>query len=360
MKIFIANPTKTLVRSTDHDYLHTCFVSMQESHNIEFCVNKSIITRFHRDAVYIKNRILSKVRTSRDKLIMSPYNEAFYVNVPASCDLVFSYGGFPIQLFSSMRRPVICEQTYAYGGRMDFKVWKEYLIRNRKFYVERADLLVTPSVESLNCFRKVFPQYENKIVMIPYYLPYLKAIGDDQLKDKFATLEKIRLLFVGKEAKRKGLDKLIEAFGQLPPGIQERFEVTVVSKFVDGKLDLPDSFIYKSYVENITEEFHKAHVLVFLTKQEAYGLVLVEAMASGCAILTTDHPIQRSILNNTGAWFVDPFDTLSIREKLMEIATATSGQLFEMGMANVSNFETDKSPGKVGLKYFELFSRAMR
>lgn len=356
MKIFIANPTKTIVRSTDHDYVHKYFVRMNTYQDIDFYTNESLLTRLHRDSVYVKNRIIDKLKGSSKNLNKNPYNDVFYVKAPLDCDLIFSYGGFPMQILSSVQKPIICEQTYAYGGRMDFKEWKEYLVKSRKFYVERSDLLVTPSIESLHCFQQVFPQYAYKIRVIPYFLPYLEAIEGEKLKSKFSSMDKIRLLFVGKEAKRKGLDKLVEAFEQLPPSVQDKFEVTVVSKFIDGNVALPKSFIYKSFVENIIHEFQKAHALVFLTKQEAYGLVLVEAMASGCAILTTDHPIQKSILNNTGGWFVNPLDVDAIRQILLDMTNISQEVFVKLAIANINNYLTDKSADQVSKKYFEMFS----
>ena len=299
---------------------------------------------------------MDKITGGEEKLNHGVYQDAFFCSFPKACDLVFSYGGVPVQITSAKRKPIVCEQTYAFGGRIDFKEWKDYIIRSRKLYVEKADLLITPSRESVDCFTKIFPQYIDKIRYIPYFLPYLKAIEEGALTKKFSSLDKINVLFVGKEAKRKGLDTFIEAYIRLPEKLKERFEVTVISKFMDGPQILPAEFIHKTFVEDITSEFNKAHLLVFLTKREAYGLVLVEAMASGCNILTTDHPIQKSIMNETGAWFVNPLDTHAIQEALVEIAGTPWNIFYNNGLANVNNFKGDKSPVKVSKMYFDTFS----
>jgi hypothetical protein len=48
------------------------------------------------------------------------------MNVPASCDLVFSYGGF--QSVFLQCKGLLFANRLTHMVDMDFKVWKEYLI----------------------------------------------------------------------------------------------------------------------------------------------------------------------------------------------------------------------------------------
>jgi len=358
MKVFIANPTKILFKSTDHDYIFKCFSLMSNFQDIEFVFNNQMITSYLANFQFVFNKINSKLIKNKE-LLNSPLQELFFYTNPSNCDIIFSYGAYPYNLISSKRYPIVCEQTFAYGGIINKKKWVEYLKRSRKIYVERADILITPSLASLNIFKEVFPQYIDKVHYIPYFLPYLKEINSKELLAKYTNIDKINLLFVGKQAKRKGLDNFIEAYLKLEDKLKKKLEVSVISSFLDGKIELPKEFNHKIYVEDIREEFRKAHVLIFPTKQEAYGLVLVEAMAQGCNVLTTNNPIQKSILEDKGGWFVDPHSIDSIYLALIEILNFTETQLYFNGLRNLENFSQNKTPQKVSQEYFKIFSSLM-
>ena len=57
------------------------------------------------------------------------------------------------------------------------------------------------------------------------------------------------------------------------------------------------------------EIYSRANVFTLASKTyESFGIVLVEAMASGLPVVATDDPIRREIVGDAGL-FVDPTDT---------------------------------------------------
>ena len=225
--------------------------------------------------------------------------------------------------------------------------------------IEESFALVTPSPHSFEIFIKLFPQYSYKINYIPYYLPYIQKISQEELDGKYSNIDKIKLIFIGKQAKRKGLDLFLNAYAKLDIKEKKKLQITVISKFLDGEINLPQEFIFHKFVNNIQEELKKNHILIFLSKQEAYGLVLVEAMASGCNVFTTDHPIQRSICNNRGGWFVNINNLNNIVETLKLILNSDLSILKNNALNNIHNFEYDKNPVIVGKKYYNLFKATL-
>ena len=62
--------------------------------------------------------------------------------------------------------------------------------------------------------------------------------------------------------------------------------------------------------------YNKADVFTLASKTyESFGIVLVEAMASGLPVVATDDPIRREIVGDAGL-FVDPTDTDAYAEAI--------------------------------------------
>ncbi len=70
--------------------------------------------------------------------------------------------------------------------------------------------------------------------------------------------------------------------------------------------------------EKMPEVYKKAGVFAFPTVPwESFGIAMVEAMASGLAVVATDDPIRREIVGDAGI-FVDPADTDTYAKVLKE------------------------------------------
>lgn len=100
-----------------------------------------------------------------------------------------------------------------------------------------------------------------------------------------SKLDKGSLLLVGKGKEK---DKLQQLGDKLLPN---RFKIM--------------SFEYK----DMPKVFRSADLFTYATVPwESFGIVLLEAMASGLAVVATDDPIRREIVGDAGL-FVDPTDT---------------------------------------------------
>jgi len=95
------------------------------------------------------------------------------------------------------------------------------------------------------------------------------------------------VLFVGSLIKRKGLDYLIQAAKEL-----DHVEFLIVGEGRERKrleMIAPDNVEFLGYVsqEILSELYSKALIFCLPSIGEGFGLVLLEAMASGCAIVST-------------------------------------------------------------------------
>ncbi len=107
------------------------------------------------------------------------------------------------------------------------------------------------------------------------------------LEDYYSIDEKNYVLFAGKMDVRKGIDMVLEVAHQLPHvpfkvvGWGENY-----SKF---SASVPPNVSVEPFVdrEQLCQALAAARVFLFPTKAETFGLVIVEAMASGCAVVST-------------------------------------------------------------------------
>lgn len=140
---------------------------------------------------------------------------------------------------------------------------------------------------------------DNKIVVIPNGLDVerfknLPKYG--QFREKHGIKEEYMILFLGRIHKIKGIDFLIKSFGYL---IKEMKDVvlivagpddghrTYLKKLVED-LSLRDSVKFVDYVDNVTEAYQDADVLVYPAIYEIFGLVPFEAIMCGTPIIVTD------------------------------------------------------------------------
>lgn len=112
-------------------------------------------------------------------------------------------------------------------------------------------------------------------------------------------------LYVGRLAPEKDIPRILYAFAELhsehPQAHlrivgdgEERVRIVSLIKL----LNLQNSVSLVSWTEDVQSEMAKADVFLLASKHESYGLVLVEAMAAGLPIVTTDVGCVGEVMKN--------------------------------------------------------------
>jgi glycosyltransferase involved in cell wall biosynthesis len=349
LRVQLTMPTWTIHRSTDRSYIYERFARLGERHALHFSPANSARYLTAWNARYLAQRALGAAGIVREEGVLTP---PLYGRSDA--DVVFSYGDFP-DGYAGL--PVVWEHTFAPQLNSDEAEWQRQWRERAGTVVERASRVVTATEVSAEWFVRMFPGAAAKIRCVPYYFPDLVAIDDAALQAKCENQGPVRLLFVGKQARRKGLLNFVSAFNSLDPTTQRQLEVHVVSAMLDGPIALPASWHWQRSVADVQAVMRDAHVLVFPVLGEAFGLVLVEAMAAGCMPLTTSAPIQRSIVGPAAGQFVDPHDPNALAGRLR--ALAHDRPQLEHGMrAARERFVERYAPASVGQRYANLLWEA--
>jgi glycosyltransferase involved in cell wall biosynthesis len=344
LTVFLTMPRWTVYRSTDREYVYERFSRLSESWPLCFLAPGSAdVSRWN--GRYIVRRGLHRAGMRLGDEAMTPR-----ICIPDAADVVFSYGLYP---HTKSRTPVLWEQTFAPQLGMDEQHWTARVRLASSAAVELATRVVTATEVSAEWFVRIFPDARDKIAVAPYYLPHLETVSESDFRAKLSADGPVRLVFVGKQARRKGLDTLVQAWGKLPSATRSQLSISVVSAMIDGKLELPEEWKHLAFAPSVVALLRDAHVLLFPTKEEAYGLVLVEALASGCAALTTHAVLQRSIVGPEAGYFVDPHDADQIAQALTEIAGDRARLAAAMHAAR-ARFESTYHPDIVGAAYSNL------
>jgi len=161
-----------------------------------------------------------------------------------------------------------------------------------------------------------------KIDIIPYGAP--PAISGDIAKPS----GKLKVLFAGSLGQRKGLSYLLKAIETL----QNKVELTLLGrKAASGCAPLESAVRKYRWLPSLSHdavlrEMQRHDLLVLPSLFEGFGLVILEAMAQGTPVITTDHTAGPDVIENGTDGFLVPIRSAeAIAEKLDLLARDCEG-----------------------------------
>jgi glycogen synthase len=158
-------------------------------------------------------------------------------------------------------------------------------------------------------------------------------------------LEKIKLLFVGRFSRQKGLLHLMKALDMLPKEYHKRIAITLIGDGPD-KLAVLDSIssIQDSIEihllgwmdkENLKKAYLDHEVFIFPSLDEGMPNVVLEAMASGRPILGTRIAgTDELVANDVNGWLVAPASPKELADAIINICHTSLRELKEYAAAS--------------------------
>ena len=152
---------------------------------------------------------------------------------------------------------------------------------------------------------KHFMAFDDKFVPSVIYNPLTLKQGKSSngTSKRFLTIGRLTPL-------HKGIDLLIEAFHLFSQRNQE-WCLDIVGegkeentfKNLIARYHLEDRITIHPFTNNIQEYYSNAQIYVLSSRWEGMPLVLVEAMAHGLPIVTSDLPVSKEIMGDFGMYF---------------------------------------------------------
>ena len=108
--------------------------------------------------------------------------------------------------------------------------------------------------------------------------------------------------------------------------------------------------------EEIVDEYRQCDMLAFVSTHEGFGMPIVEAHATGRAVVTSDILSMPEVAGGA-ACLVDPFDVSSIREGILKIIndSAYCDRIVRRGFENVERFR----PETIARQYVDIYNELL-
>jgi hypothetical protein len=159
-------------------------------------------------------------------------------------------------------------------------------------------------------------------------------------------------LYIGNLEPRKNLERLIEAFARMP---QKDYELLIVgNRWYHGDaparkaraLGLNGRVKFMGYVprSDLPVLLSTATALVYPSLLEGFGLPIVEAMACGTPVITSDNSSMKEVAGDAAA-LVDPRNVRAITEALTRVVEdgALREKLSRKGLERAAQFSWEKT-----------------
>jgi len=140
-------------------------------------------------------------------------------------------------------------------------------------------------------------------------------------------LEREFVLYTGGFEYRKNIDRLLQAYAVLPGSLRARHQLVVVCSLTEAQrqllerrtsgLGIADRVHFAGFVDDteLVLLYQAAHLFVFPSLYEGFGLPIAEAQACGAPVVASRSPSLVELVRNEQALF-NPFDPASIEAAL--------------------------------------------
>jgi len=280
-------------------------------------------------------------------------------------DVIFAHSHIP-RLGHECSTPLVAVEYFASERYMKMAGVLHCLpreIQAKRRATEYAHVILTTTPASKARFDHYLPEASDRVLQVPIYMPYLEPVTDDYTMQKAQDDKNLQVLFVGGAARRKGLPQVLEAFRLLKKPVMDRLKLTVVSNFLDGPvpgIEKVAEVLSNIEASHMAELMRRAHIFVFPTQFDTYGRVIVEAMAGGCAIISSNTDPQDWILGYGMAGIaINPASPEEIADGLT-LLTQDRNIRMNYALSAIRRFREVFYHCVVGMQYRNAFETAIK
>jgi GT2 family glycosyltransferase/glycosyltransferase involved in cell wall biosynthesis len=229
-----------------------------------------------------------------------------------------------------------------------------------RYSLKKASMIIADSKATKQDLMKYCGMHPNKIKVIYLGVDNQFTIIDDK-KRKESVVKKYMLpefffLFTGLLSPRKNVEGVIQAYAQLmkdEKNIQHKLVIVgnkgwlyePIFELVK-KLQIEDKVIFTGYVdtEDLPVFYNLAEALLFPSFYEGFGLPILEAMACGCPVITSNISSMPEVAGEA-AILINPRNICEIQEGMKTIISdkEVKTRLIKRGLEQVKGFSWENT-----------------
>ncbi|MEW6608544.1 MAG: glycosyltransferase family 1 protein [bacterium] len=247
--------------------------------------------------------------------------------------------------------------------------WVKSLEKEVHKGIKRANLIISVSLFTKNRILENWKKMSAEKIKVIYsgvnecFYPIEDKVIIDKIKHKYGIKNRY-ILFVGNVEPKKNLIRLFEAFSQVKNSIDGYNLVIAGGGWAFDKLfqkvkesNLQKDVIFTGYIsdEDLPALYSGAEIFVFPSLYEGFGLPVIEAMACGTPVITSNSASLPELARDAGI-LIDPFKVEDIAGAMYQLLTDTNlkMKLKEKGLQRAKLFSWEKTASETLAVYKEL------
>ncbi|MFD2943385.1 glycosyltransferase family 4 protein [Flavobacterium notoginsengisoli] len=224
------------------------------------------------------------------------------------------------------------------------------------YAIRHSDYLITISEASKKDILEEFLYNKNKIFVIPNGVDfdlYNNEIEQEHLtkvKEKYQLPNKF-VVYLGGIRIHKNVDNLIRAYALLSEDIRAEVSLVITQgnedlKKLAANLNIEEQVFFTPYIdeEDKPAVYKLALAMAFISSYEGFGLPIIEAMAAGTPVITSNVSSMPEVAGDA-AVLVDPFEIEETTDALERIIVDADfrKKLIESGYENAKKYSWTNS-----------------
>ncbi|WP_417860053.1 glycosyltransferase family 4 protein [Winogradskyella sediminis] len=181
---------------------------------------------------------------------------------------------------------------------------------------------------------------ENSVIELPNAIDRSWLIEENKI---FQSENKaLHLLFVGRYERRKGIEEFKDVIQRTID--KSNYKVTFIGPIPEHQKISHPRVTYRGLVSDTTilkKEFLNADVLVCPSYSEGMPTVILEAMASGCAIIATDVGAVETMVNEDNGWLIMGDITTGLEKSIHEALRMGATALYDKKRVSLNRVKSN-------------------
>lgn len=239
---------------------------------------------------------------------------------------------------------------------------KDIWIRQMEKYGGAVSIIGVRGEYSVELAKRMYPEYASKVRNLGFVRPEFDIVNETVVHAKQAKSGRVSILFVGRQARLKGLEPLLAACNLLYDSGQKNFHLTVVSNLANSPgLVIPQKAWltwYKSLPhDRVMDLMRDSQVFIMPSRADSYGMVYLEAMANGCVTMVRDAEPQREFVDYGNAGICVSYKRVEDIAEKLRLVISSSDLRDKLAIAGLRRYVSRYSQNVIRATWSECFGR---